>query len=37
MASEIAIPRLPGDSGSDSRTFLPEAVMVEGDGTTLAP
>lgn len=36
-ASEIAMPRLPGLDGSDSRILRPDSVTVEGDGWTFAP
>ena len=36
-ASEIAIPRLPGESGSSSSTARPAFVSSEGLGTTVAP
>jgi hypothetical protein len=36
-ASLIAMPRLPGESGSCSRTFLPACVSGLGLGTTWAP
>ena len=36
-ASLIAIPRLPVESGSDSRMVRPAFVSVDGEGTTVAP
>ena len=36
-ASEIAIPRLPVESGCWARTFLPAWVSSDGLGTTFAP
>ena len=36
-ASLIAIPRLPGEFGSASRTFLPACVSGLGLATTCAP
>ncbi len=36
-ASLIAMPRLPGESGSISSTFLPACVSGLGLGTTCAP
>src|SRR5206468_10167767 len=36
-ASLIAIPRLPGEFGSASRTFLPDCVSALGLATTCAP
>ena len=36
-ASEIAMPRLPGDSASCSSTARPAFVSGDGLGTTVAP
>ena len=36
-ASEMAMPRLPGESGSPSRIARPDFVSSEGLATTLAP
>ena len=36
-ASLIAMPRLPGESGSAASTALPDWVMSEGLGWTVAP
>jgi hypothetical protein len=36
-ASEIAIPRLPGESGFSASTARPDAVSVDGLGTISAP
>ena len=36
-ASEIAIPRLPVESGCSARTARPEAVSSDGLGTQRAP
>jgi hypothetical protein len=36
-ASEIAMPRLPGESGSRWSMARPELVSGDGLGTTLAP
>jgi hypothetical protein len=36
-ASLMAMPRLPGESGSASRTFLPDSVSGLGLATTCAP
>ena len=37
MASLMAMPRLPGLSGSASSSFRPVSVTVEGLGCTVAP
>ena len=37
MASEIAMPRLPGVSGISSRIFRPAFVWSDGLGMTFAP
>jgi hypothetical protein len=36
-ASEMARPRLPGESGSRASIFLPAAVLSDGLGMTSAP
>ena len=36
-ASEMAMPRLPGDAGSAARIARPELVSSDGLATTLAP
>ncbi len=36
-ASEIAMPRLPVESGCSARTLRPAAVSSDGLGTTVAP
>ena len=36
-ASEIAIPRLPGESGCSASTALPDCVSSDGLGTIVAP
>ena len=37
MASLIAIPRLPVESGSSASMARPAFVSVDGDGMTVAP
>jgi hypothetical protein len=37
MASLMAMPREPGESGFSSRIFFPASVVEVGDGRTSAP
>ena len=37
MASEMAMPRLPGESGASARMLRPAAVRLVGEAWTLAP
>ena len=36
-ASLMAMPRLPGESGSSARTVRPAFVSLDGEGMTVAP